>query len=119
MPSAGNVLTNSPKKYDLKNMKKVGLSRSQQCFGSFNMLMAERCSETSLFRYFSNQVFGSPELQKYKSYEGHLFEKVLKFYEVLGNGAKILGEVCGFLDIRLELVLKNFHYEEHTCCRIL
>ena len=42
------------------------------------MLLVQQSSETGLFRHLSNYVFPSPLIQKYTSYEGHVFLKKLK-----------------------------------------
>ena len=54
-------------------MVKVLSSRFQQCFSPFTMLLVEGSSETVIFRYLFNNVFRSPNVQKYISYEGRLF----------------------------------------------
>ena len=45
----------------------------QQCFGPFAMLLAEGSFETKLFRNFPHHVFRILYVQKYISYEDHLF----------------------------------------------
>ena len=53
----------------------------QQCLGSFNMLLVEESSEIGFFRKLSNNVFWSPYLRKYISYEGHIFfENILNLH---------------------------------------
>ena len=64
LPSQGSI-----------NMVKVLSASFEQCFGPFTMLLVEASSETGLFRHFSNYVFRSPLVQKYISYEGHLFSE--------------------------------------------
>ena len=59
-------------------MLKVLWFRFQQCLGSFTILHFEESSEMGLFRHLSNHGFGSPQLAKYISYEGHLFLKMFK-----------------------------------------
>ena len=54
-------------------MEKVISFRFQQCFSPITMLFVEESSEAALFRLLSNHVFGGPQVQKYISYEGHLF----------------------------------------------
>ena len=54
-------------------MVKVLSCSFAQCFGPFPMLLVEVSSETRLCRHLSNHVFPSPSIQKYISYEGHLF----------------------------------------------
>ena len=54
-------------------MVKVLSSSFEQCFGYFTMLFAEGSFEMGLFSHLSNHVFGSPQTQKYMSYEGHIF----------------------------------------------
>ena len=54
-------------------MLKVLYFRFQQCFRPFTVLFVEGSSELRLFRHLSNNVFRSPYVQKYMSYEGHSF----------------------------------------------
>ena len=54
-------------------MLKVLSFRFQQCFRPFTVLFVEGSSELRLFRHLSNNVFRSPYVQKYMSYEGHSF----------------------------------------------
>ena len=54
-------------------MVKVLSLRFQQCFGPISMLLVEGSSETELFRLWFNQVFRTTKVQKYITYEGHLF----------------------------------------------
>ena len=73
LSSAVSVLTNTPKNSNLtngdiletyplimiKDMVKVLSYRFHKCFGPFNMLIFQGCSETTLFREWSNQFFDS------------------------------------------------------------
>ena len=42
------------------------------------ILLVEVSFETGLFRYLFKHVFGNLEVQKYISYEGHLFLKIFQ-----------------------------------------
>ena len=51
-------------------------------------LRSERCSEMGLFRYLSNNIFGSLKLWKYIGCNDHLFFKCLKSDVNSRNGTK-------------------------------
>ena len=81
-----NWLSNSPKILNMTqrdffnlisqksiNMVKVLLFSFEQSVGPITMLLWERSSKSWFFRHLSNHVFLSPEIQKYSSYEGHIF----------------------------------------------
>ena len=57
----------------MKNMIKVLLSRFRRYFGRFHMFTVKACSETALFREWSNQDFQSLQFRKFISYDNHLF----------------------------------------------
>ena len=59
-------------------MVKVLSFSSEQCFSKFTMLLVEGFSGRGLFRNLPEHVFWSPLMQKYVSYEGHLFLKMFK-----------------------------------------
>ena len=80
--SAANVLTSSPKIWHVNkreffqlhftwqwsmNIITVLWCRFQQCLGTFTMLLVEGLSETGLFRYLSDYVFGVPNIGNTKS----------------------------------------------------
>ena len=63
--------------------------RLQQCFNQFLIFSVEGSSKTRLFRHLSNDVFWSPWLRKYISYEGHpFFGKCVKIDIDLKNAKK-------------------------------
>ena len=73
----------------LKNLVKVRSFRLQQCFNQFLIFSVEGSSKTRLFRHLSNDVFWSPWLRKYISYEGHpFFGKCVKIDIDLKNAKK-------------------------------
>ena len=89
--TAVKVLTNSPKishitKRDIfqvsfpqsdEKYDKSAVCRFHKCLGSYNMLTFGQCSETALFKDWSNQVFRSLQFREYISYEDHhLFQNV-------------------------------------------
>ena len=69
-------------------MEKVLSSRFEQCFGPSIMLVVEASSETGRFRYLSNNLFQSSQVEKYISYDGHLFLKCSKLNANLENAKK-------------------------------
>ena len=73
-------------------MVKVLSFRFQQCFSRFIMLLVKDSSETGLFRHLSNHVVPSQSVQKYISYEGHLFFKMFKLQSKFRNFKKKNGE---------------------------
>ena len=71
-------------------MVNVLSSNFEKCFDTFTMLLVEGCSERGLFRHLSKQVFWSPSVQKYISYEGPFFlRKCSKLDLNLENEKKI------------------------------
>ena len=68
----------------------------EQCLCLFTMLLVEGFSQAGLFRHLSNHVFHSPYVQKYISYEDHLF-----FWK------------CSKLNLTLENAKKNW---ENSFC---
>ena len=44
-----------------------------KCFGPFNILTVERCSDTTLFSELSNQLLEGRSFRKYIAYDGLLF----------------------------------------------
>ena len=54
-------------------MTKVLPFRFQQCLVPLTMLLFEGFSEKGLFRHLSNHDFEITYVEKYISYEGHLF----------------------------------------------
>ena len=55
------------------NIVRVPPFRFEERFGPFTMLLAEGSSQTGFFRHLSNRVFRSAEVQKYITYEDHIF----------------------------------------------
>ena len=55
------------------NMVEVLSLSFEQCFGPFTMSLVKGSSETGRFSHLFNDVFPSPEIKKYISYQGHPF----------------------------------------------
>ena len=62
------------------NMIKVLWCGFQQCLGMFTMLLVEGSSETGLFRYFSNHVFGVHNFGTTKAVRVIYYFKMFKIY---------------------------------------
>ena len=81
------------------------------------MLSVEGSSETRPFRHLCNDVFRSPYLQKYSSYEGKTFyEKCSKFQIDFENGKKNQKIFSVFVIIAFELVALNCLYSAGNAC---
>ena len=57
----------------MKEPDKSALMEIWQILGRFHMLTVKACSETDLFRDWSNQDFHSLYFRKYISYDNHPF----------------------------------------------
>ena len=74
------------------------------------MLLVKDYSETGLFRHLSNHVFRSLQVQKYISYEGHLFFlKIFKIESKFRKSKKKLKKIFVSDIIPFENVRINCH----------
>ena len=79
------------------------------------MLLLEGSSEMRLFRYLSNHIFRSLWVQKYVSYEHHIFLKMFeiqfKFWKSKKNQEEYLSlPVNGLTNIRKILHITKKHF---------
>ena len=70
------------------NMIKMLWCRFKERFGTFTMLLFAGSSETRLFRYLSDHVFGVRNFGNTKSFVVMFFSKYLKFHVDLENALR-------------------------------
>ena len=80
------------------NLIKVLWCRLQQCFVTFPIFLVETSSETGLFKYLSDYVFGVPNFENKKSMRVFFISKCLKFNLDFTNAAKNREKVFCFWD---------------------
>ena len=96
---------------------KVVSCRFYKCFGPFNMLTVEGCSEKRPFRQLPNHVFCSLYFPKHMSYEVHLLFKCSKIDIYLRNAGKNSEKLFTSEIIAFALVAGISDYSEKNTCQ--